>query len=189
MSIELRTIEDDFVARTGVALPLVTPNRVSNFGTSTPPDLKTLAPTGLQLKSGSGWNAPDSWGTWSSRAEAQLSFQLPHAEKYCLYALVTASLLHEELPISAQANEGQKWHGKAYPKRRALIILDLGQNEIDQPISITFNSGEPINFSLLENTPDSRTIGFALIELRVLPKAHVDGRLKAMEEMVSRYLN
>jgi glycosyltransferase involved in cell wall biosynthesis len=189
LSVELRAIEADLSPDAGLVFPMIKPQQVYNFGTASSPDLKSLEPIGLQLKSGIGWNAPDTWGMWSRRAEAALTFRLPDTEKYCLYAIVTSSLLHEELVLSARVNGGGTWHGKSYPRRRSLVILDVASPQVGHPIEVQFTSGEPFDFSRSDFSEDIRKMGFALIEMRVVLTSDVSGRLRAMEKMVSQYLN
>ncbi|MFW2541775.1 glycosyltransferase [Primorskyibacter sp. 2E107] len=169
------------------AAPYMALNRACTYGTDQPVDLSSTTPTGQLFRSGLGWNSPDDWGNWSRKPVAELAFGMPGPGPYSFYAVVTASLAHGTLPLTVAIGDSE-WHGTLAPNKRSLVVLNFDHPPDDSPCLVTFRSGAPIDFSLDESHPDRRTLGFALIETRLVDGSDTSGRLGTLEHLLSKYL-
>ena len=188
-SAELRAFDKHLKLPASLPVPTIALKCSYTFGTDQTACLTSAAPTGLQLRSGLGWNTADPWGTWSRKAEAELVFGVPTKGAFILYAIVTPTLAHHRLPLSVSIGEATPWHGTLHPGQRSLVMLEFHHPEADRAVTVRFTSGPPHDFSTDDTSADIRTLGFALIDMCVVAKADKAGRLEVLESMVQTYLS
>ncbi|PWK61145.1 glycosyltransferase [Roseicyclus mahoneyensis] len=159
------------------------------YGRDQESDLKSNRITGLQMRTGLGWNAPDSWGCWSSASIAEIDlFDLP-VGSYTAYAVLTTTDKLTSLPLKVRGPDGPTWQGTLHAGQRSLVAVDFDlPPSVQGKGTLTFTSGEPYDFANDDSFAEMRTLGFALIELVLLARADMAGRVETMEVMLSTYM-
>lgn len=158
-----------------------------SFGSAQNPRLKESKITGLQLLTGRGWNAPDSWGCWSSASAAELQLHDLPSGDYCVYAVVTTTPQRSGMNLNVTASDGAAWSGVLQSDRRSLIVLPFTKSDMTNSGKLTFTSDEPYDFGADDTLPDIRCLGFALVELRVVARDDFERRVATVESLVQHY--
>lgn len=160
-----------------------------NFGGAQSVDWTSPHLTGVQMRAGRGWNAPDSWGCWSKSSKAEIALLDLPPGAYCAYAVVTTHDKCGVLSLEVTGPDEEIWCGRAYSDRRTLISMQF-EVKIDagEPAMLRFASGEPKDFKDVDDSADTRTLGFALIELKIVPQDDASERTAALETMIATYL-
>ena len=189
----------DFIAETRAfvdTLPPVAPKgqsveagRTYRFGRDQEVSLTSTKITGLQMRTGLGWNAPDSWGCWSRASTAVIDLHDLPAGSYTAYIIVTTNDKISPLPLRVLGAGGSTWQGNLRSGQRSLVTVDFSVAPAERGnTTLTFESGEPYNFAADDTVDEIRTIAFAIIELVIRARADLPGRVETMEGMLRKYM-
>ncbi|BBB27301.1 glycosyltransferase [Amphritea japonica] len=190
-SSELRQIETQLASQntTPVTWPKLSAGKAYHFGKRQTIDLKKPETVGLELLCGNGWNAPDSWGSWTRKVKAELCFQLPTIEPYFFYGVVTISNNHSPTPFHVRSGDTILWEGNLPPNQRKIIHGVIEPVKENSPIFLSLHSNKVMDCSTMNDHADTRILGVGLIEINLIPAKDIKQRLTIIEDLMARYID